>query len=104
MEKDPVLLLNRLESDGFPPMPGKAVYAVFVFNLFTAGAQHLLYIGSTDNLEKRRSGNKHPYKVAFKRFQGYVVCFKYYYTDDYREDEKVLIRHYRPIFNCKLYK
>lgn len=104
MAKDPKVLFEKLDSDVFGPGPGECVYAVFVRNMFFySGSPHLVYIGSTINLIKRRSMKNHPYSKCRERLGNGRVFTLYLYSKDYLEDEKILIKHFKPIFN-KMHK
>jgi hypothetical protein len=98
MAKDPALLFSKLDCDGFPPIKGKSVYAVFVRNWHT-GADHLMYIGSSIDVEKRRNHSSHPYRICYERFPDRVVSVKTFLTEDYRDDERILIKHFKPLLN-----
>lgn len=92
--------LNCFEISPFgkPNTPG--VYAVWVMNYVPYfGTRHLLYIGSTKNIDKRLKGPNHPYRIAFSRFNCRPVWTSFYETEDYREIEKTLIEKYQPVMN-----
>lgn len=105
MAKDPRHILSQFDTDAFPPIKGPAVYAVFVCNpSWECGAEHLLYIGSSRDVERRRNMISHPYRVAYDRFHGKVVYTKQYYCEDFRDVEKLLIRFFKPVMNISIPK
>lgn len=96
-------MIQKLDCDAFPPVQGKAVYAVVVQNIYFAGAEHIMYIGSSKDLHKRRRLNSHPYNICRRRFQGLYrnVCYKYFYSESMEEDEAFLINYLCPPMNRK---
>lgn len=100
MAKDPIELLKKLVADACPPLPGKSVYGIFVRNeSWYSGSEHLIYLGSSKNVEKRRSSKKHPYSICLERFNGKMVFLKCFLSDDHIEDEKILISFFKPVMN-----
>lgn len=82
------------------------VYAVTVVLLspitgVPAGAHHLLYIGSTSNLQKRIANKDHWPQVCSNRFDDpdHHVMVDVLYSDDYRWMERSLIRTLKPWLN-----
>lgn len=97
---DPIELLKKLIADAFPPTNGPTVYGVFVRNqMYESGAEHLLYIGSSMQPENRRNSSRHPYRICYDRFPEHLVFFKCFQFENYQEVERILIKHYKPLFN-----
>lgn len=100
MEQRAIELFNKLSGDGFPPPDGPTVYAVCVRNyIHETGCEHVLYIGSSLKPNKRRGQDNHPYGKCINRFKDRLVYFKYYQTENYKEEELFLIKNYRPKLN-----
>jgi excinuclease UvrABC nuclease subunit len=83
---------------GRPPKPG--IYAIWVRNYFHKNSlSHLLYIGSTQNLHSRLNNLKHPYRIAFNRFNECVWVSFIETENELRNNEKYLIEKHQPIMN-----
>lgn len=89
------------------------VYAIFAVNLrlwqnCSIWSEHLLYIGSSKNIERRVYSDNHPYVVAYlrfkKQFPDFSVKAKWIETDNYLQLEKELIRSLRPPLNKHQYQ
>ena len=63
------------------------------------GREKILYIGSSQNIRKRLNNRKHPYLLAYQRFDDISVYTRSYLTDNYKELELQLIKKLRPILN-----
>lgn len=81
------------------------VYAVVAFaydpnkHASLVGSEHLLYIGSSKNIQKRVFHTDHWYTKCYNRFQGSIVYTRHLLTDDYLYVEKSLIKTLRPRLN-----
>lgn len=76
----------------------KGVYAIWSINYPYKGCKHLLYIGSSKNINKRINNETHPYRIAFNRLNGSVFT-SFIEVENYKEIEKNLIIKYKPILN-----
>lgn len=87
------------------------VYAVIAYNYFGLQhwnrnySKHILYIGSSKNIEKRVSNGKHPYRKIYDRLsaRNIAVVVQWYQTDDYILLEKELIQLVKTPFNRHRY-
>jgi hypothetical protein len=82
---------------GKPSTPG--IYAIWSRNhTYESGINHLLYIGSTNNIHSRLSGSSHPYRIAFNRING-IVWTSFIEISNPKDNEKYLISKHKPILN-----
>jgi hypothetical protein len=94
------LLLQNFEiNSGFE---GKGVYMVCVLNCHTK-TEHVLYIGSSNDVHQRTHSHKHPFMIVLNRLSDYYTpvylrCFK---TDHYFNLERYLIQELRPKLNTQ---
>jgi len=105
--------LSKFQSGyGFGPPNTAGVYAIFVMNIAlwrkcNIYSEHLLYIGSSNNISKRVYNEKHPYYKASIRFNNgnldYGVIVKWMDVDDYLHIEKEMIKALKPPLNKMLY-
>jgi hypothetical protein len=74
----------------------------FIINIVDFGlpTQHQVveYIGSSKNILKRLSSNKHPYRKLLST-EGTFIITKDFGTPDYIEYEKAFIRFFKPRYN-----
>lgn len=80
------------------------VYAVIatrnpMTNNGNLGKPRVLYIGSAVNMNRRVSGQAHPYKKLYNRLKDFFVCVGFIETKDYINKEIELIKKYRPLLN-----
>lgn len=94
---------KKIQASEFGPPPFGGVYGVYIRNYFGRAAEHLLYIGSSQNVNKRVSTSKHPYRKLLCRYdkRDVLVYTKTLCIEDFCEAEKILIGHFRPIFNIQ---
>lgn len=82
---------------GKPSTPG--IYAIWTRNYtYYSGENHLLYIGSSNNLHSRLNNRLHPYRIAFNKIKG-IVWTSFIETSNLRDNEKYLINKHKPILN-----
>jgi hypothetical protein len=89
---------KEIEASPFGPPSSPGVYGVFVHDPRNRN-ERLIYIGSSKDVRKRVLNSNHIYLRAFRRFQNLYVITKTLDTEDYARIEKVLIKHFRPMFN-----
>jgi hypothetical protein len=84
------------------PAQQPGVYAVCICRQLdgrTFTPERILYIGSSNNVQKRIISQHHPYIKIFRRLDEYFVYTRIIYCEDYRALEKKLIKIYRPLLN-----
>lgn len=85
---------------GPPPMPG--VYFICAKSELKR-TEHILYIGSSKNMEKRILSPKHPYRILYNRLEKCLVYTRCLETENFIELEKQFIKTLRPLLNRRLY-
>lgn len=96
---DHIKEFKKLQACVFGPPSRAGVYGVFIMNWNTK-KEKVVYIGSSKNLNDRIHKPTHHYmrlhrELLFPLF----VYTKIMLTDDYKEVEKALIKHFKPKFN-----
>lgn len=98
-----------LKNDEYHYPKAAGVYAVSCASLMLRGEQyvpayqHVMYIGSAQNIAKRVSNPSHWYNVINERYQsmGTAVWLDVLLTEEFRYVEKCLIKEIRPLLNIQ---
>lgn len=94
------------EEEPWPPLPG--VYAISALQMefdgkqyAAIGSEHILYVGSSQNIRARLYNNHPWYDRLIDRFSlNDRACFvRYKVTNNYLWEERSLIRNLRPLLN-----
>ena len=96
-------LFDKVDTNMFGLPECAGVYAVCVCIPYShnqkRNPERIIYIGSSSNMRKRVMSNRHPYRLAFSRFDDLCVYTKSIITDNYSILEKQLIYTYKPLLN-----
>ena len=87
------------------PTTGKGVYAICVMESYKQSPKLdlVVYIGSSNNIQKRIMKPSHVYRRLVNLLKNYWVYTFYLECDNHVAREKELIRKYQPRFNRMLY-
>ena len=85
----------------FGPYKEHGVYAVCAKACNANSSEHVLYIGSSQNMYRRLTNERHPYRRIFNRAKGWHVYTRAMVTRDFRNAEVEMIRKMRPLLNIQ---
>jgi len=90
------------EASPFGPSNNSGVYGVFIT---TKIKTRCVYIGSSQNIQKRVNRDQHLYRKIYDKFSNYEthVYTRQIICNDYSLKEKELIRKYKPLLNKMRY-
>lgn len=98
MRKDPEFFEDGFDASPFGPPETCGVYAICVSSI-QEKTLRVIYIGSSQNIKKRLTSMKHPYRRVFGLVKSLCVGVMYKECDDYVAQEASLIFKYKPRFN-----